>query len=60
MWSPAWLLALKDRLQGKVRRTHREFEAAKEVVTITAQRLGRVGSEVTNDAAKPKSITITA
>lgn len=60
LWPPAWLLALKDRLQGKVRRTHREFEAAKEVVTITAQRLGRVGSEVTNDAAKPKSIIITA
>lgn len=59
LWSPAWLLALKDRLQGKVRRTHREFDAAKEVVTITAQRMGRVGSEVTNDAGKPNSITIT-
>jgi glycosyltransferase involved in cell wall biosynthesis len=60
LWSPAWLLALKDRLQGKVRRTHREFEAANKVVTITAQRLGHAGSEVPNGSGKPKYITKTA
>lgn len=41
MWPFAWLLAFKDRLQGKVRQTHREFLAANRIVTITSQRLGQ-------------------
>ncbi len=60
MLSPACLLALKDRLQGKVRQTHREFEAANEVVTITTQRLGHVSRGVQNDSNAPKFITQTA
>ncbi len=52
MMSPlAWLLALKDRLQGKVRRTHREFLAASQIATITCQRLQGVGSGATSDLA---------
>lgn len=35
----AWLLALRDALQGKVRKTHRQFLAARAGATITAQRL---------------------
>ena len=61
MWPPARLLALKDHFQGKVRQTHREFEAAYEVVTITAHRLGHVGGEVTNGGSgQPKFSTHTA
>ncbi len=33
------LLALKDRLQGKVRKTHREFLAAQTKVKIETERL---------------------
>ncbi len=32
---PACALAVKDRLQGKVRRTHREFLAAQEAARLT-------------------------
>ena len=49
MWPLAWLLALKDRLQGKVRRTHREFSAANQIATITCQRLQGVGSRTASD-----------
>ena len=55
MWPLAWLLALKDRLQGKVRRTHREFSAANQIATITCQRLQGVGSRTASDV--PDQIT---
>lgn len=41
MWPVGWLLALKDRLQRKVRMTHREFHAAEKLVTISYNYLGR-------------------
>ena len=52
MCLPACLLALKDRLQGKVRRTHREFMAASRIVIITSQRLEITGDKTTNAAGK--------
>ena len=41
MWPVGWLLALKDRLQRKVRMTHREFHAAEKLVTMSYNYLGR-------------------
>ena len=40
MMPMGYLLALKDRLQGKVRRTHREFLVASKQVCITCTRMG--------------------
>jgi glycosyltransferase involved in cell wall biosynthesis len=43
------LLALKDRLQGKVRKTHRDFICASKLVTITCARMGeKLNSEPSN------------
>jgi len=39
LWPAAQALALKDQLQGKVRKTHRDFLAAQATVTITTERL---------------------
>lgn len=39
LWPTAQALALKDQLQGKVRKTHRDFLAAQAVATITTERL---------------------
>lgn len=39
LWPTAQALALKDQLQGKVRKTHREFLAAQAVATITIEKL---------------------
>lgn len=40
LWPAAWGLAVKDRIQGKVRHTHREFLSARQVVVVTCERLG--------------------
>ena len=39
LWPTAQALALKDQLQGKVRKTHRDFLAAQAVATVTTERL---------------------
>lgn len=39
LWPVAQAFALKDQLQGKVRKTHRDFQAAQAVATITTERL---------------------
>jgi len=39
LWPLAQTLALKDQLQGKVRKTHLDFLAAQAVATITTERL---------------------
>lgn len=39
MWPVGCLLALKDELQGKVRKTHREFVVAQNVVNIVSENL---------------------
>ncbi|MEO1903428.1 MAG: glycosyltransferase family 2 protein [Alcanivorax sp.] len=39
LWPVALALALKDELQGKVRKTHRDFRAAQAVATVTKERL---------------------
>ena len=41
MWPVAGLLAMSDRMQRKVRKTHRAFLAASKIVTITQSRMGR-------------------
>lgn len=38
LWPVAQALALKDQLQGKVRKTHRDFLAAQAVATVTTER----------------------
>ena len=43
LWPCAFALAIKDELQGKVRKTHRDFLAAQTKAVITRERL--VGSE---------------
>lgn len=43
-YAAAYLLVFRDALQGKVRKTHREFLAAREGATITAQRLSCNGN----------------
>jgi glycosyltransferase involved in cell wall biosynthesis len=40
LWPVAWILALKDRLQRKVRKTHREFLAASKLVSIKRVQMG--------------------
>lgn len=40
----AWLLALRDESQGKVRKTHLQFLAARESATITEQRFAGHGT----------------
>jgi glycosyltransferase involved in cell wall biosynthesis len=42
IWPISQALALKDRLQGKVRKTHREFLAAQAVATIAIEKLNHV------------------
>lgn len=39
LWPTAQALALKDQLQGKVHKTHRDFLTAQAVATITTERL---------------------
>lgn len=39
VWPASQLLALKDSLQGKVRKTHRDFLAAQAVATVTSERV---------------------
>lgn len=39
LWPVAWALAVKDFIQGKVRQTHREFLAARQVVVVTCEPL---------------------
>jgi glycosyltransferase involved in cell wall biosynthesis len=39
LWPVALALAFKDRLQGKVRKTHRDFLVAQAVATVTTERL---------------------
>ena len=39
IWPAAQALALKDQLQGKVRKTHRDFLAAQALATVTTERL---------------------
>ncbi|WP_018147500.1 glycosyltransferase family 2 protein [Henriciella marina] len=39
IWPAALALSFKDRLQGKVRKTHREFLAAQAVATVTTEKL---------------------
>ncbi len=43
VWPASQALALKDQLQGKVRKTHRDFLAAQAVATITCERVN-IGS----------------
>jgi glycosyltransferase involved in cell wall biosynthesis len=40
VWPASQALALKDHLQGKVRKTHRDFLAAQAVATVSSERLG--------------------
>jgi len=39
VWPASQALALKDHLQGKVRKTHRDFMEAQAVATITCERV---------------------
>ena len=46
MMPPAYILALKDRLQGKVRKTHRDFMRASKLVTMTYRQIGLKNTEI--------------
>ena len=41
LWPIALILVLRDQMQGKVRYTHRDFNAASEMVLISYSRMGR-------------------